>query len=143
MAQQVKQGDTIRVHYTGKLNDGTVFDSSTGHDPLEFQVGSGQLIPGFEKAVVGLAVGDRTTAQIPSEEAYGEHSPEGLIEVPRDRLPEEMKMEVGVQLQMQTHDGRPVPVRVVAVNEGGVTVDANHPLAGKDLTFDIEIVAIV
>lgn len=139
---QIQQGDTIRVHYTGKLNDGTVFDSSVGSDPLEFKVGSGQLIPGFEKAVVGLTVGDRTTALIPSDEAYGEHRPDGIIQVPRDRIPEEIQPEVGQQLQMQTHDGRPVPVRVIEVDEQAVTVDANHPLAGKDLTFDIEVVAI-
>lgn len=139
---QIKQGDTVRVHYTGKLNDGTVFDSSVGGDPLEFTVGSGQLIPGFEKAVAGLAVGERTTALIPSDEAYGPHRDEGIIEVPRGNIPAEIKPEVGQQLQMQTHDGRPVPVVVVSVDDANITVDANHPLAGKDLTFDIEIVAI-
>ncbi len=139
---QIKQGDTVRVHYTGKLNDGTVFDSSVGGDPLEFTVGSGQLIPGFEKAVSGLAVGERTTALIPSDEAYGPHRDEGIIQVPRDNIPSEITPEVGQQLQMQTHDGRPVPVVVVAVEDTAITVDANHPLAGKDLTFEIEVVAV-
>lgn len=139
---QVKDGDTIRVHYTGKLDDGTVFDSSVGKDPLEFKVGSGQLIPGFEKAVTGLAAGEKTTAQIPSGEAYGPHSAEGVIEVPRGNIPAEIQLEIGQQLQMQTHDGRPVPVRVIGIEEASITVDANHPLAGKDLTFEIEVVSI-
>jgi|SRR5690554_2847313 len=139
---QIKQGDTVRVHYTGKLNDGTVFDSSVGGEPLEFTVGAGQLIPGFEKAVTGLSAGDRTTALIPSDEAYGPHRPEGLIQVPRANIAAEIKPEVGQQLQMQTHDGRPVPVVVVSVDDANITVDANHPLAGKDLTFEIEIVSV-
>ena len=139
---QAKQGDTVRVHYTGKLNDGSVFDSSVGGEPLQFTVGSGQLIPGFEKAVAGLEPGDRTTALIPSDEAYGPHRAEGLIEVPGDRIPAEITPEVGQALQMQSQDGRPVPVRVIAVEEATITVDANHPLAGKDLTFDIELVEI-
>lgn len=139
---QIKQGDTVRVHYTGKLNDGTVFDSSVGSEPLEFTVGSGQLIPGFEKAVTGMSAGEKTTAQIPSDEAYGPHSAEGLIEVPRSNIPTDIQLEIGQQLQMQTHDGRPVPVRVVAIEDASITVDANHPLAGQDLTFEIEVVGI-
>lgn len=139
---QAKQGDTVRVHYTGKLNDGTVFDSSVGGEPLEFTLGSGQLIPGFEKAVTGLAVGESTTALIPSDEAYGPRREDGIIQVPRSNIPPEIKPEAGMQLQMQTHDGRPVPVVVVGVDEANITVDANHPLAGKDLTFEIEVVAI-
>lgn len=142
MTAQVKQGDTVKVHYTGKLNDGTVFDSSSGGDPLEFTVGSGQLIPGFEEAVKGMGEGDKTSAEIPCDKAYGEHHAEGVIEVPRDRIPSEIAPEVGQQLQMQSKDGQPVPVRVIAVGEGSITVDANHPLAGKDLTFDIEVVSI-
>lgn len=138
-----KQGDTVRVHYTGTLNDGTVFDSSVGGEPLEFTLGEGQLIPGFEKAVMGLAVGDRTTALIPSDEAYGPHRADGLIQVPRTNIPTDIQPQIGQQLQMQTQDGRPVPVRVVAVDDTSITVDANHPLAGKDLSFDIEVVAIV
>lgn len=137
-----KQGDTVQVHYTGRLNDGTVFDSSVGSDPLEFKVGSGQLIPGFENAVTGMNVGDKTTALIPSDQAYGPHRAEGLIEVPRDRIPADIKLEIGQQLQMQSQDGRPVPVRVTAIEEASITVDANHPLAGKDLTFEIELVSV-
>jgi peptidylprolyl isomerase len=139
---QIKQGDTVRVHYTGKLADGSVFDSSVGGEPLEFTVGSGQLIPGFEKAVTGLAAGEKTTAQIPSDEAYGPHSPEGVIEVPRGNIPAEIELSLGQQLQMQTQDGRPVPVVVVGIEEASIKVDANHPLAGKDLTFEIEVVSI-
>jgi len=139
---QIKQGDTVRVHYTGKLDDGTVFDSSVGNDPLEFTVGSGQLIPGFEKAVTGMSAGDKTVAQIPSDEAYGPHSPEGVIQVPRSNIPADIQLSIGQQLQMQTHDGRPVPVVVVAIEDASITVDANHPLAGKDLTFEIEVVSI-
>ena len=139
---QIKQGDTVRVHYTGKLDDGTVFDSSVGGEPLEFTVGSGQLIPGFEKAVTGLAAGEKTTAQIPSDEAYGPHSAEGVIEVPRGNIPAEIELSIGQQLQMQTQDGRPVPVVVVGIEEETIKVDANHPLAGKDLSFEIEIVSI-
>lgn len=140
---QAKQGDTVRVHYTGKLDDGSVFDSSAGGEPLEFTLGSSQLIPGFEKAVDGMEVGTTTTTHIPSDEAYGPHQDEGLIDVPRDRIPAEIDLEVGQQLQMQTQDGRPVPVRVIEVGEAEIKVDANHPLAGKDLSFEIELVAIV
>jgi peptidylprolyl isomerase len=139
---QVKQGDTVRVHYTGKLNDGTVFDSSAGGEPLEFTVGSGQIIPGFESAVTGLTPGDKTTALVPSDQAYGPHREEGIIDVPRDRIPAEITPEVGQQLQMQSQDGRPVPVRVIEVEDASIKVDANHPLAGKDLTFEIELVEI-
>lgn len=142
MATQVKQGDTVKVHYTGKLNDGTVFDSSAGGDPLEFTIGSGQLIPGFEAAVTGMSEGEKTTALIPSDQAYGPHHAEGVIEVPRDRIPAEIQPEVGQQLQMQSKDGQPVPVRVIAVSDASITVDANHPLAGKDLTFEIEVVSV-
>src|SRR5690606_37355955 len=104
---------------------------------------SGQLIPGFEKAVTGLGAGEKTTALIPSDDAYGAHNPEGVIEVPRGNIPAEIELSIGQQLQMQTQDGRPVPVVVVGIEDETIKVDANHPLAGKDLTFDIEIVSIV
>ena len=142
MMTQVKQGDTIKVHYSGKLSDGTVFDSSVEGEPLEFTVGEGQIIPGFEEAVTGMSEGEKTTALVPADQAYGPHHEEGVIDVPRDRIPAEITPEVGQQLQMQSKDGQPVPVRVVEVAEETIKVDANHPLAGKDLTFDIEVVSV-
>ena len=140
---EVKQGDTVRVHYTGKLKDGTVFDSSESRDPLEFTLGQGQLIPGFEKAVIGLNTGDKTTANIPVDEAYGERREDLELTVERDKLPEDIEPSVGLQLQLNQPNGQPVPVTVTAVSDGDVTLDANHPLAGEDLIFDIELVEIV
>lgn len=141
---KVKEGDTVKVHYTGKLEDGTVFDTSRQHnEPLEFTLGEGQLIPGFEKAVVGLSVGEDTTVNIPSNEAYGEHRDELEVVVPRSDLPDNVEPEVGMQLQMQQKGSQQaIPVQITGVTEDQVTLDANHPLAGKDLTFDIELVEI-
>ncbi|SMO38641.1 FKBP-type peptidyl-prolyl cis-trans isomerase [Gracilimonas mengyeensis] len=140
---KVKDGDTVKVHYTGKLEDGSVFDSSESRDPLEVTLGEGKLIPGFEKAVVGLEVGDKTTANIPSEEAYGERRDDLEVTVERDQLPEDIEPEVGMQLQLNQPNGQPVPVQVTKVEEENIIIDANHPLAGKDLTFDIELIEIV
>lgn len=141
---KVKEGDTVKVHYTGKLDDGTVFDTSRQRDePLEFTLGEGQLIPGFEKAVVGLTVGDNTTVNIPSDEAYGEHRDDLEIKVPKSELPDNVDPEVGMQLQMQQQGSQQaIPVKITNVSNDEVTLDANHPLAGKDLTFDIELVEI-
>lgn len=139
---QAKQGDTVKVHYSGTLSDGTVFDSSAGRDPLQFTLGAGQIIPGFERAVEGLAAGDKTTTVIPPEQAYGEHQPEAVLEVPLARLPPDLNPEVGQQLQMQGENGQPIPVRVTGMSDDTVTIDANHPLAGKELTFAIELVAV-
>lgn len=138
----IKNGDTVKVHYTGTLSDGEVFDSSINRDPLQFTLGQGQLIPGFEKAIIGLAVGETTTTNIPSEEAYGDHNPQMEITVQQDQLPEGMTPEVGMQLQLNQPDGQPIPCLVTKVEGDAVTIDANHPLAGKDLTFNIEIVEI-
>ncbi len=138
----VKNGDTVKVHYTGQLEDGSVFDSSVQREPLEFTLGQGQLIPGFEKAVVGLKVGDSTTANIPSAEAYGEPNPQMIIEVEKSQLPADLEPEVGVQLQLNQPDGQVIPVQITNVEGDNVTIDANHPLAGKDLTFNIELVEI-
>ena len=138
----VKNGDTVKVHYTGQLEDGSVFDSSIQREPLEFTLGQGQLIPGFEKAVVGLKVGDSTTANIPSAEAYGDPNPQMIIEVEKSQLPADLEPEVGVQLQLNQPDGQVIPVQITNVEGEMVTIDANHPLAGKDLTFNIEIVEI-
>ena len=135
-------GDTVRVHYTGTLEDGTIFDSSRERDPLEFTLGEGQLIPGFEEAVKGMQVGQVKTAAIPVEEAYGPHRDELVMVVERDQLPEGMEPGIGERLQMQQAEGRAAVVVVTDVSETSITIDANHPLAGKDLTFEIELVEI-
>ncbi len=137
-----KAGDTVQVHYTGKLADGTIFDSSLEREPLAFQLGAGQIIPGFEKAVEGMVPGDRTTTVIPAAEAYGPRHDEALVTVPRSDLPPDMQPQVGQQLQMEQEGSYPLTVQIVQVDEDQVTLDANHPLAGKDLSFDIELVAI-
>lgn len=139
---QVKSGDTVRLHYTGTLQDGTEFDSSAGRDPLEFTVGSGQIIPGLDQAIPGMAVGDKKTVNVPADEAYGQAHPNARQDVPRSEIPDNIPLEVGIQLQMQAPDGQAVPVRVVALTDDTVTLDANHPLAGQDLTFAIELVSI-
>ncbi|HCD52708.1 MAG TPA: peptidylprolyl isomerase [Balneolaceae bacterium] len=138
----IKDGDTVKVHYTGKLQNGEVFDSSVEREPLEFTLGQGQLIPGFEKAIIGLKVGDSTTTNIPSAEAYGDHNPEMEVQVEKAQLPEGMEPQVGMQLQLNQPNGQAIPVQITKVEGEQVTIDANHPLAGKDLTFDIEVVEI-
>ncbi len=139
---KAKRGDTVRVHYTGKLEDGTVFDSSAGKDTLEFTIGKGQLIAGFEKAVEGLKTGESVTVNIPPEQGYGVHRPEMVAEMDRNQLPENLEVRVGQQLQMRPKEGQPLVVKVTALSGTKLTVDANHKLAGKDLTFDIELVEI-
>ncbi|MFQ6107236.1 MAG: peptidylprolyl isomerase [Thermoplasmata archaeon] len=140
---KAKNGDTVQVHYTGKLEDGTVFDTSSDSDPLEFTIGEGQIIPGFEQAVIGMATGESKTVEVLADEAYGPHI-EGLIVVfDRKELPPQLEPEVGRKLQISQPDGATAVVTIVEVTESSVTIDANHPLAGKDLTFDIELVAIV
>ena len=139
---EVKSGDTVAIHYTGTLQDGTTFDSSEGREPLEFEVGSGQIIPGLDSALPGMAVGDKKVVKVASDEAYGPVNPEMRQAVPREGIPADIPLEVGTQLQMQTPDGQAMPVTVVDVDEATVTLDANHPLAGKDLQFDIELVKI-
>ncbi len=141
--QQVKSGDTVKVHYHGKLNDGTTFDSSAGREPLEFEVGSGMVIKGFDDGVTGMAVGEKKTINIPADEAYGEHSEEMVVQFPRNQFPPDLNPEIGMQLTMTTAQGHPVPVVIVEVQPEIVMLDANHPLAGKDLTFDLELVEIV
>jgi len=139
---QVKLGDTVRLHYTGTLADGSVFDSSEGRDPLEFTVGGGQIIPGLDKAIPGMEVGDKKTVEIPADEAYGPVQPGARQTLPRADFPKDIPAEEGLQLQMQTPDGQVLPVTIVAVTDEEITLDANHPLAGKDLTFAIELVSI-
>lgn len=138
----VKKGDQIKVHYTGRLTDGTVFDSSEGREPLAFEVGAGMMIKGFDKAVDGMKVGDKKTANISADEAYGQRSEEMLFDVPRTNLPEDMEIAVGAPLAMQQPDGTPVPVMIAEIKGDTVVIDANHDLAGKDLVFDIEVVEI-
>jgi peptidylprolyl isomerase len=138
---QAKSGDTVRVHYTGTLQDGEVFDSSEGHDPLEFTLGEGQVIAGFDDAVEGMDEGERKIVTIPSGDAYGEHREELLLRVPRSQFPHDVEPEVGQELQMAQGDDMFV-VTVREVGEDAVTLDANHPLAGKDLTFALTLVEI-
>ncbi len=137
-----KSGDTVRIHYTGTLSDGSVFDSSEGRDPLEFTLGSGQVIPGFDTAVDGMSVGDKKVAEIPADQAYGPRHDAAVQDVPREQIPAEIPLEVGLQLQMRSPEGQVIPVTVTAVSEETVSLDANHALAGKDLTFAIELVSI-
>lgn len=139
---QAKSGDTVRIHYTGTLTSGEVFDSSDGRDPLEFVVGSGQIIPGLDKAIPGMVVGDKQTVEIPCAEAYGPIDPSARQPVPRDQFPDDLPAEIGAQLQMQTPQGQVIPVTIVDTSETEITLDANHPLAGKDLTFAIEMIDI-
>lgn len=139
----VKKGDKIKVHYHGKLSNGETFDSSEGREPLEFEVGSGMVIPGFDDGVTGMTVGEKKTISIPFAEAYGPQNPDMLVEMPKDRFPLEMEIEVGMPLVMSDQNGQQFQVTVTEVKEESIMLDANHPLAGKDLTFDLELVEIV
>ncbi len=137
-----QQGDTVKVHYTGRLDDGSVFDSSEGGAPLEFTIGQGQMIPGFEQGVVGMAAGESRTVIIAADQAYGIYQPQGVIEVPRSDIPASIPLEVGMQLQATGRDGRPAYMTVLELSADRVKLDGNHPLAGKDLTFDLQLVEI-
>lgn len=141
--QKPKSGDTVRVHYTGTLEDGTQFDSSRGADPMEFAMGQGQLIAGFEKAVAGLMTGESCKVTLEPDDAYGESNDEMIQNVPRKLMPEGVELETGMVLQGQADDGRVDNFTVVSFTEETVTLDANHPLAGKSLTFEIELVEIL
>ena len=140
---RAKYGDTVKVHYTGKLDDGTVFDASVNGDPLQFTIGSGQIIPGFEQAVVGMNPGESKTVKIPAEDAYGQRREDLVLEIEKSQLPEGLKPEVGLQLQSRQPDGRIIVLTIADISESHVTLDANHPLAGKDLTFDIQLIEII
>jgi FKBP-type peptidyl-prolyl cis-trans isomerase 2 len=140
---QVKSGDKIKVHYHGKLISGETFDSSAGREPLEFEVGSGAVIPGFDDGVTGMAVGEKKTVNIPFDEAYGPRNPEMIIEMPKDRFPKDMEIEVGLPLGMSDQEGQQFQVTIVEIKEEVVMLDANHPLAGQDLIFDLELVEII
>ncbi|RYD51386.1 MAG: peptidylprolyl isomerase [Sphingobacteriales bacterium] len=140
--QQVKSGDLVRIHYHGTLSDGTVFDSSSEREPLEFTAGSGQVIPGFDTAVVGMTVGEKKSVHIPVDEAYGQPNDQMMIEFPKSQFPEDVQPEVGASLHLSDDQGHVFPVTVVEVKEDSVVLDGNHPLAGKDLNFDLELVSI-
>ncbi|MEP6674268.1 MAG: peptidylprolyl isomerase [Ferruginibacter sp.] len=139
---QAKNGDSVKVHYTGKLVNGEKFDSSEGREPLEFTVGAGQMIKGFDAAIPGMNIGDKKTINIPAAEAYGEKDPEAVIEFPKANVPEDMKLEPGMQLTLSNQQGQPVPVVVIEVKDDVILLDANHFLAGQELVFDIELVEI-
>lgn len=141
--KQVKEGDVVKVHYTGKLASGEQFDSSAGREPLEFTVGAGQMIKGFDAALPGMNVGEKKTITIPAEEGYGERSDEAVIPFPKENIPDDMKLEPGMSLTLSNQDGQPVPVVVKEIKDDVVLLDANHFLAGQDLVFDIEVVDVI
>jgi peptidylprolyl isomerase len=140
---QAKSGDTVKVHYTGKLEDGTEFDTSVQGDPLQFTIGAGQIIPGFEQAIVGMSPGESKTAEISADQAYGPHRSERVLVVDRGQFPPHIDPQVGQHLEIRQADNQTMNVVVTDVSDSDVTLDANHPLAGQDLTFDIQLVEIV
>ncbi len=142
MTQAAKAGDKLRIHYTGRLEDGSVFDKSEGRGPLEFTAGGGEVIPGFDRGVIGMAVGESRTLTVPPEEAYGPRDPNRVQSVPRNALPADIPTEPGTQLNLQTQDGQVIMVAVVSASDAEIELDANHPLAGQTLTFDVTLVEI-
>ena len=140
---QANTGDTVQIHYSGKLNDGTVFDTSDGKSPLEFKIGENTVIPHLEQSVIGMTIGEKATVEISAENAYGRHQPDAIQTVERSMIPREVDLTVGSQLQAITPDDQTLLLTVAAVDDTTVTLDGNHPLAGQDLTFDIELVEIV
>lgn len=143
MMTQAKNGDTVKVHYSGRLKDGTVFDSSQNREPLEFKIGSGKVIPGFGKGVIGMAVGDKKTIEIQPEEAYGHRRDDLVAEVKKAELPEGIPLKVGQRLQSKHRNGTNINLVITEITEDTVAVDANHALAGKTLIFDLELMSIV
>lgn len=143
MNPTAKDGDTVKIHYVGTLDDGSEFDSSRGREPLEFTIGKPGIIEGFSNGVVGMAVGETKKITLPPEQAYGEPRPDMIQEVPKSSFPENITPEVGLQLTMQNTAGQPFPVKITAIADTTVTLDANHPLAGKTLTFELELMEIV
>jgi len=140
---QAQQGDTVKVHYTGTLDDGAEFDSSRNRKPLEFTIGKQMVIPGFENAITGLSPGESISVNIPVNDAYGPRLDQLILEVEKTQLPDDLKLEIGLVLEMKRPDGRIVPVRVAKITDDQVILDANHPLAGKNLNFEIELLEIV
>jgi len=139
---EARTGDTVSIHYTGRLEDGTVFDSSEGREPLQFEVGSGKIIPGLDGAIAGMSEGEKKTVSVEPDEGYGPIQPDAMQAVPRENIPDEIDLEIGAPLQVQTQDGRTVAVTVAEISDEEVVLDANHPLAGKKLEFDVELVKI-
>lgn len=139
---QAKKNDTVKVHYTGTLKDGSVFDSSREAEPIEFTIGGGQLIKGFDEAIPGMTIGETKTVTIPSEEAYGAQNEEMVFQVERSQFAADMTPEVGQQFQIDTPDGQQMVVAIAAIDGDQITLDANHPLAGQDLTFELELMEI-
>ena len=139
---EAKKGDKVKIHYTGRLQDGSVFDSSNGRDPLQFNIGSGQVIQGFDEAVIGMRVGDSKTVEIPCKKAYGERNPSMVMEVDRKHVPAGLDPVVGQKLELGSPGGEIIKVTVIKVDDKNITLDANPPLAGEDLTFDIELVEV-
>jgi peptidylprolyl isomerase len=140
---QAENGSVVKVHYTGKLKDGSVFDTSVDRDPLQFAVGEGRIIPGFEQAIIGMKAGESKTVTVPSDQAYGPHHEDLLLVVDRDQIPSHLTPEVGQRLEIHQTDGQTIPVTVTEVSDASITLDANHPLAGEALIFDIQLVEIV
>jgi len=141
--QQAKNGDTVKVHYTGKLEDGTVFDTSAAREPFQFVIGDGQIIPGFDQAVNGMNVGESKTINVPSDEAYGPHLEDRVVVVNQDQIPKHLELEIGQHVQIPQTDGIKILFIVTNISETHVTLDANHPLAGKDLIFEIQLIEIL
>lgn len=139
---KARVGDVVKVHYTGRLRDGTIFDTSVGSEPLEFTLGLGQLIPAFEEAIIGMSPGESKTFEIPAEEAFGPYREELVLEIERDRLPQDMELEVGQQLLLRDPNGQAFRVTVTDLTDDMVTLDANHPLAGEDLIFEVQLLEI-
>ena len=139
---QAKKGDTVKIHYTGRLQDDTVFDSTSNRGPLQFNIGGGQVIPGFEEAVTGMKVGEKKTAMIPCKKAYGQRDPGMIMVVDRRHVPADISPEVGQRLEVGSPNGELLAVTIIEVTEENITLDANPPLAGEDLAFDIELVDI-
>jgi len=139
---KAKLNDTVKVHYKGTFSSGEVFDTSEGREPLEFKLGAGQIIPGLEKGIVGMQAEESKTIDVPAADAYGERSDDLFYEVPKTQLPGDVEPEVGMSLMSQTPDGQQIPLVISEVNEETITVDANHPLAGRDLTFEVTLVSI-
>ena len=140
---QAKKGDTVKVHYCGRFEDGTQFDTSEGSDPLEFEIGAEQVIPGFEDAAIGMTPGDKATVTIPADKAYGPYREEMIMVAPREQIPPEFEPEVGHRVELKHTSGQTIAVVVTEVTEESITLDGNHPLAGHALTFDLELVEIV
>ena len=141
--QEAKSGDKVKVHYHGRLTSGETFDSSAGREPLEFEVGSGSVIKGFDEGVTGMKVGEKKTVNIPAEHAYGGKNPEMIIEYPKAQFPQDMELEIGTQLVMSSPSGEQFQVTIAEIKDDVILLDGNHPLAGEELVFDIELVEIV